>query len=85
MLKIYGGTGRLSVKDIFVSAMLGFGLLTVKVSNVVSPVKIGFAVNALLMTGGAMTVIVFWPNPTFGVVLVLGPDSVEVIFVVVLV
>ena len=48
--------GRVSVKERSESAMLGFGLLMVKVNNDVSPVKIGFALNALAITGGAITV-----------------------------
>ena len=48
--------GKLSVKERFESAVLALGLLMLKVSKVVSPVKIGLAVNALEITGGAITV-----------------------------
>ena len=49
-------TGRTSVKAMPVSAVEVFGLLMLKLRVVVLPVKMGFAVNALAMTGGSITV-----------------------------
>ncbi len=77
--------GRLSVKKRLASAVAGLGLFMVKVSNVVSPVKIGLAVKDLAITGGAITSIVSCAKPTFGVALVFGPLSVEVILALMLV
>ena len=48
--------GRLSVKFTPVKVVVVLGLLITNVSAVELPVKIGFAVNALLITGGATTV-----------------------------
>ena len=47
---------RSSVKLTLVNVVAILGLLMVNVNAVESPVKIGFAVNALLITGGAITV-----------------------------
>ena len=77
--------GRVSVKETPVKLVLVLGLLILIFKSVVPPVKIGFAVNALLITGGSITVKDACPKPTFGVVLVFGPLSVEVILVLVLV
>ena len=48
--------GRVSVNATPVRAVEGFGLLIEKIRLVVSPVKMGFAVKDLAMTGGATTV-----------------------------
>ena len=48
--------GRLSVKLKPVNVVEVLGLLMLNVSAVELPVKMGFAVKALLMTGGATTV-----------------------------
>lgn len=48
--------GRVSVKLIPVSAVEVFGLVIEKLSVVLLPVKMGFAVNDLAMAGGATTV-----------------------------
>lgn len=57
-----------------VSAVEVLGLRIVKVSTVEVPVKIGFAVNALLMTGGSTTVREEVPMP---LEVRLGPVSVD--------
>src|SRR4030095_16143487 len=67
--------GKTSVNATPVSAVPVFGLLIVNVSVVVLPVKMGFAVNALLMTGGSITVSEEVPMP---LEVVLGPVSVEI-------
>lgn len=69
--------GRVSVKVIPVSVAAVFGLLIENVSVVVLPVNIGFAVKALLITGGATTVNEDVPYP---VGVVLGPVLVDVMF-----
>ena len=76
---------RSSVKLTPVRVVAVFGFVIVKVNAVEFPTKIGFEVKALLMTGGAITVIVSCAKPTLAVVLVLGPDSVAEMFVLVLV
>ena len=48
--------GRLSVNAIPVSVVAVLGFVMEKLSVVLLPVKIGFAVNAFWITGGAMTV-----------------------------
>lgn len=48
--------GRVSVKLTPVRAVVVLGLLIEKLSVVVFPVKIGFAVKVLAITGGATTV-----------------------------
>lgn len=68
--------GRVSVKLTPVNIVAVLGLLIVNVSAVELPVKMGFAVKALLMTGGATTVKEAVPKPVEDV---LAPVSVEVI------
>ena len=67
--------GSESVKLTPVSATLVLGLVMVKLRLVVFPVKMGFAVKDLAMTGGATTVNDDVPKP---LEVVLGPVSVEV-------
>jgi hypothetical protein len=73
--------GNVSVKLTPVSAVPVFGLLIENVSAVEAPVKMGFAVNDLAMTGGSMTVRVEVPMP---VAVVFGPVSVEEILLLTL-
>jgi len=67
--------GKVSIKVIPVSVVAELGLLIEKVRLVGLPVKMGFAVKDLAMTGGAITVSDEVPYP---VEVVFGPVSVEV-------
>ena len=77
--------GKTSVKATPLKAVDVFGLSRLKLRVVVFPVKMGFAVNDLAIIGGSITVRLDWPKPTFAVVLVFGPVSVEEILLLVFV
>ena len=66
--------GKESVKLTPLRIVELFGLLIVKLNVVVLPLKIGFAVKDLAITGGSMTVSVAVPIPVDAV---FGPVSVE--------
>lgn len=67
--------GNTSVNATPVKPVDALGLVMSKSSEVVLPVKIGFALNDLAITGEATTVNEDVPEP---VAVVLGPESVEV-------
>jgi len=83
-----GATGSVSVKEMFVNAVKGLGLVMVKVKTLAPPAKIGSGENDLARLGGAATVsvsfaaVLFEPpevvNPPTGMVLTCAPTDEDV-------